>query len=480
MAPVGIVRAMNGLDDARLRWLYARCNTRELIQGTRGDDLLTDLDMADESGESPRDRQGATKLRRRVLATVVSGEEIRRPILFSGLIGSGKSAELRRLVSCLRDEDGYLVAVGDADETLEVGAPLNISDFFAVMVHEAERALLAVERDRGAPSAGERTGFRGLWAWFRSLDAELHLMDRGGALGDVDDPIALGEAVVRELRLGSQMRQRMRDVVALHPTGFVEQVRGAFDDFLRRARAAGKPEMVFVFDSIDHFRGDSSSWRAVLEGARALFGGPWLALPVSTVYTVPVSLAVESGLDIEFMPMVNVRRKQDGRCVPQGYRVLRELVVKRFPPDDLAVLFGADAVEARIERLITESGGFPGALIQLLIETLHRAQVGVVPAVSDRDFERILRRAGEARRTYVRLLGTAAIELLSRVHEARALDIGDDLMEERRHLLARLLNESMIVRYVNGDDWWDVHPWGRELIKLPPLPRCADAAGRDG
>src|SRR5216683_6746861 len=62
--------------------------------------------------------------------------------LFSGFRGTGKSTELRRLRKHLKDE-GYLVALCDMQDYLNLSTPVDITDFLMAVAVHSERGWLA-------------------------------------------------------------------------------------------------------------------------------------------------------------------------------------------------------------------------------------------------------------------------------------------------------------------------------------------------
>jgi hypothetical protein len=140
-----------------------------------------------------------------------------------------------------------------------------------------------------------------------------------------------------------------------------------------------------------------------------------------------------------------------------GYAAMRSLVEHRVGPDDLRALFGAD-VGLCVERIITASGGYPRELIRLLQEMIFAADPAVPPA----EFDQVLRRAGDEVRRVVRF-HAEAIDWLGSVAETRTLPTNN---EEERALATRMLAESVVLRYLNDDEWWELHPAVRGMFEI--------------
>jgi len=189
---------------------------------------------------------------------------------------------------------------------------------------------------------------------------------------------------------------------------------------------------------------------------------PWLRLFIPTLYTVPPQLVLHAQLPVEFMPMVKLHPPGDptNRRAP-GYQALRTLVVRRIPLADVQALFGdIDEAAARvlIDKMIEQSGGYPRVLIQILSEMLLNA----TPTVSAASFQRCLRRLADRFRAPVRFY-SESVPWLARVALHHTLEARD---EEERGIGVRMIQYNVVLAYLNGYDWWDVHPWIREMDEI--------------
>lgn len=447
-----------GLDFATLKLLYGRCRPDEAL--APGDERLVDLDRDPPDGSSPpRGERWSEILRREVKLA----EDKPLCLLFSGLRGSGKSTELLRLVDRLTEDD-YLMVLLDVDERIDLNTPLNLTDLMLLMLYESERAVLRAEDD-DQEKATRVGAFARMWNWVTTTD--VNLKTELGA--DFEAPLVPGlkAKIVGELKTKTLLRDRVRAVVESRPTAFLGEIREAFDDLRKRTDALGRQGLVAVVDSLEHLQGTSTNWKEVIDSAEQLFNSSMIQLPVHTLYTVPPSVVLRLKRDVTFIPMVKLRTRDGGTEYAPGHAAMRELVEKRIGRDRLVALFGSEHCDASVRELVTVSGGYPRALVSQLLDVLVQAREGVVPAVSQQEFKRILTRAGSKLRQLVNSDGDVAIALLKRVADTKTLTTSSD---DERWIASRLLDSNVLLRYLNDADWWDVHPWVRDMDGVVASP----------
>jgi hypothetical protein len=117
-------------------------------------------------------------------------------------------------------------------------------------------------------------------------------------------------------------------------------------------------------------------------------------------------------------------------------------------------IFG-DKSEARIERLIDWSGGYPREIVRLLQRYLGTPMEKW--PLSDGDFERVLNQIAD---DYRKIVGTGTYEWLARVAVQQYLVLEGDA---DREIADRLLQNNAILRYLNDRDWFDIHPAVRQI-----------------
>src|SRR5687767_15921346 len=130
------------MDLKTLRKLYNACNPEEALDPD--DPRNVDIDAGSNDGHV----RGDNWVRRLAREIELSGDT---PVCkyFTGLPGSGKSTELRRLAARLRskqqDRANLLPVIIDAEETLDITAEIDIPDIMIALIYGTERQILQAE-----------------------------------------------------------------------------------------------------------------------------------------------------------------------------------------------------------------------------------------------------------------------------------------------------------------------------------------------
>ena len=400
-------------------------------------------------------------------------------LLCSGLRGSGKSTELLRLTARLSDDSperaNLLPVLIDAEEVLDLTAPVDVPDLLMAMLYETERAVLREEK-RPEDEAMHEGAFERLWGLVRRMSVESVKVEFGaGAEGSVAAPGvgAKGTAsskVVAELKVSPSLRKQVRDAVANGLSTFLGQVEREFRKLEQRAVAKGRSGLVVIVDSLEKLQGTSETFEEVLNSVERVFanGAPYLRLPVHVIYTVPPPMLVRMPTDsVRFLPMIKLRTwgrepvegavVARGKPFPEGVAVAREMVRRRVPNGALAELLGPD-FEGRLRAIIQWSGGYPRELLRLM----QRVMTAERFPLSDRLFRRALTQAADESSRIVFSNGRRALDMLAKVYLTQKLTV-----DPGEHVPAdRLLTGNLILRYSNDKEWDDVHP---ALLEPPAL-----------
>lgn len=429
---------------AELRPIYNACNPDEAL--SPGDPRNVDFDALYRRADAVRGLQWARRMARQIeLAGSV-------PVckLFTGLRGSGKSTELRRLMSMLAaDPNPHLLPVLiDALEMLDVSAAVDVPDVLATIVFGTERALLQAEGRYPDDATGHGSGRR-LIDWFGRMDNGLEGANAGA--GD------LGQFLLG-MKAQDTLRQRVRRLVGAHMSAFLREVRQELTLMNQRAKDLGFAGLVVIYDSLERLQGINSNWTEVLQSAERMFAGgaPYLQLPVHVLYTVPPAVALRLNVEVHYLPMIKLHDREGARFAA-GYAAAREMIVQRVPEPVLDEILGSARREARLERLIQWSGGFPREIVRLLQALLEVEE----DLTTDREFERVLSRAGDVYRRLV--LASGALALLARVVREKDLRLENEADHEAAD---RLLAAGVVLRYFNDSTWFDLHPAVYEIPQI--------------
>lgn len=419
--------------------LYNACNPEEAL--SPGDRRNVDLNITSSRSEPVRGTDWVARL----------GSDFEladAPVLrmFSGLPGSGKSTELRRLAARLQDPQraNLLPVFVDTETLLDLRVSIEVPDLLLVMFYEAERAVLRLE-SRDPEQALQGGSISRFWAMISRTSVELSKLEAGATVG------AGTGKVVFDLKTNHELRERVRVVMKSNRAAFLREIHDAFQDLQNRAIAGGTAGLVLLVDSLEKLRGMSDNFEAVLKSAEQIFAGgaPYLRVPVHCLFTVPPALVLRLSDDIKLLPMIKLRTRQ-GERFQEGFDAARQIIRLRVPDSALHEIFGPVEAEARVRELIESSGGYPREIVRLLRSILS---VESFP-LDERELKKLLLEAGDAYRRVALGHGVQAMWILARVHVTKKLFVNDN----EREMIDHLVGNNLILRYQNDNEWADVHP----------------------
>lgn len=415
------------------QYYYNQCKPNEPLDPT--DTRNVDFDAEGTEGAQLR---GVSWVER--LASQVELSDEPTCLLFTGLPGSGKSTELRRLSKRLADPHRahLLPVIVEAEEVVDLASAVDIPDLIAAIIYAADKAVLDAEGRESAQAL--RDGYlKRFWQWLTTTEVKLTEAEFG-----VPDVAQL----VLEMKTRPSLRERIRQTVAANFTYFLQEAKAEIQAINKRACARGYSGLVVIFDSLEKLRGISTNWHNVLASAEQVFGSgaPYMQLPVHVIYTVPAALVTRQFERIHFMPMVKLRER-DGTPFSPGVAAMRTLIRKRIPDQHLPAFLGSEA-EERILQLIRASGGYPRETVRLLQTVVSADQL----PISTAGFERV---QNEVRDGYRSVVTASAFDWLARVATDHYLTIAE---EGHRQAADSMLSNNAILRYVNDRDWFDLHP----------------------
>jgi hypothetical protein len=426
-----------------LIFYYEQCDPEEQL--APHDKRNVDIDARGIQGEKPRGVNWSDRMLGQIKLST------KRPlcILFSGLPGSGKSTELKRLVEKLQQPSSkgpFVPVMINAEEVIDLSNPIDIPDILASIVYAAERKVLEIE---GAdPRKALSDGYlRRFWEFLNRTEFELKTA--GVSLKGENLGLPIDAELSVEMKNRPSLRERIRSIISEKLTTFLKEIHNELEGLNLRIKKRGYQSLVIIFDSLEKLRGMNANYSEVIDSAERLFGNeaPHMQLPVHVIYTVPpVLLSRTSIKDINFMPMIKLYNQGDTTPFPPGLDTVRELIRRRIPDAVLAELLG---------RIIQQSGGYPRELIRLL-QAVLRVNPDSLP-ISEDEFERIFQEVSD---DFSRFIPTTSFPWLARVFVSGLLEIED---EEQRRLIDKMLSSNGILRYLNTKEWFDLHPAVRNL-----------------
>lgn len=435
--------------DKKLRARYfKRCDPRESLPPE------DDRNVFDDVVAKARGRDWVEVLADRIEVSELSG--LKACEFFTGLPGSGKSTELRRLEARLEAPDSahLLTVYIDADLVIDLYGTIDVTDvLMAILARTEERVLKAEGKDSAiALQDGRLARF---WHWLTTTEVALKGIEASaGAEAGIPEvgKVSMGAKVVADLKTRPTLRATVRETLANHVAPFVAKAREAMEELDDRAKARGYAGLAVIFDSLEKLQGTTESWKAVLDSAERVFSrrAADLVLPVHVLYTIPMALILRMRVPVTLLPMLKLFERNGTPAA--GFEAAREIVRKRVPDEALNTFFGPTNREARLKRLIEWSGGYPREIVRLLQNCIAE------PKLDEDLFTRILSMAGDE---YRRTVLASAYPWLARVF----LDKPDQILdaEEHREMVDRLLQNNVLLGYLNGTLWFDVHPAVRTL-----------------
>jgi hypothetical protein len=377
--------------------------------------------------------------------------------LFTGNRGTGKTTELLRLATILREYDCE-VFYADMADYLTLTQRIEVSDFLiSVLGAFSEKIAERFTEDPGKPSFFER---------IRSfLNANVQFNEIKVPAGWIEFKAALQHNPTFKEQLQEKTRSVIEQLVKQARDFALEAAQ-----YVRGQRANPDGKIVLIVDSVERLRGvgDTADIREVFKSAETLFSSHAEKLrftALNVVYTVPPYLSalagalgsVYAGGRIYALPSVHIYE-----CCPQpgdepepyaeGLAKMREVVERRS--SDWRDFFA----DAQLARLAQHSGGDLRDFLRMLRLAVARVlQSGKLP-VSDTlitDAEDAVRGdmlpIADDDRDWLRKI------MASHKPELPSLDALPDF--------ARLQEGKYLLHYRNGEDWYDVHPLLRAEVK---------------
>lgn len=354
----------------------------------------------------------------------------------SGFKGCGKTAELTRLRRQL-EQDGYRVAWMDIEDYFNPLVPMDTPRLPHAL---AAGFALALDHDpNGAP----------LKRFFQFLSRIRPKATVSASAEAPMGPVTVGVELTATVRDDASFAHAARTAYNTNRRTFREEFHAFFRDLIA---TLGDQPIVFIVDSIDHFRGigdDFEQVRASVESAFIELADDLQIPGLHIIYTVPIYLEVGLGT---VRHVVNVKlRERDGTPYEPGIQALRDVLEARAPGRDIDRL--TDDVVLR--ALIAGSGGMFRDLLRLTGELLISNESLPLDAAA-------LDRASMAlREPYVTVLTAEQRGILRKVDESHELYTDKGAKADE----TQLISMGAILRYPNSHTtWFDVHPLLKPLL----------------
>lgn len=388
--------------------------------------------------------------------------------LLTGFRGNGKSTELRRLRKKLEEADCQVFLVNMLDYVL-MTRPLELSDFILSLMAALASAVEESTDDALKPLS------RSYWKrlqHFLQTEVELEKIDL-----ELKGPAAAAKLGFK-LKTDPEFKSRVQKHLEGHLTRLVQDAREFVDELttaIRRQTHNPDKKVVFLVDSLEQLRGVGEETDKIYASVVELFSGQAanLSFPkLHVVYTVPPYLTVLApnlgrnlgGHPITQWPNIHVRTKQ-GAPDPEGLGLMETIISRRHqgwreivPQDFLCELAQASGGDLRdFFRLLREA-----------VIGLRTKQLKAPEAPLD---ETIIQRVIQQLHNDLLPLAEDDARWLAKIHASKQASLNS---ERSLPGLARFLDSNLIMNYLNGEPWYDIHPL---LIKdIEPYLSTPDAA----
>ena len=365
--------------------------------------------------------------------------------LVTGHRGSGKSTELKCLQGLL-DQSGFFTVYLDIEETLDLADVeyLDVLVAVACALDETARARKLRISDELVKAVGD---------WFAETvlteeerrDVDLTLKTEYGVGLNVKMPLfaRMMAAITGQIRSGGSARTETRRKLERRLPVLMERLNELVDNVTVQAVKKGYKGLVVIIDSLEKMNltvlegGQTNHSLLFVEHAEQL-----KALNCHVVYTVPISLLYDRNLgaaftNVDVIPMVKITEDDGLTLCAAGRDLLFEVVARRM---DVDAVFDQPNT---LRDLVMASGG----VVRDLMRLIRFACDYTDECIDERSAQRA---TVKMVREYERLIQREDLELLAQVHRERHLP--------GSAALSRLMYNRLVLPYVNGDRWMDVHP----------------------
>ncbi|MDM8546377.1 hypothetical protein QUF61_07770 [Candidatus Venteria ishoeyi] len=368
--------------------------------------------------------------------------------LLTGFRGNGKSTELRRLKWKL-EAQGCVVVLIDMANYMLFTKPVEISDFtLSLMAGLSVQIQEKYQLDNVTESYWERLS--------HFLDSEVQF-EFSAKLNNV----SLGMGLKNDPGFKKSLQKALRG----HYGNITQQAREYVTDLVTKLREKQQDpdlKVVLLVDSVEQIRGIgiSDEAQAIHDSVRELFYGQAgsLRFPLlHVVYTIPPFLpplmpgiGKAFGAPVVSWPNVHVRKK-NGEDDKDGLKLLEDIITRRYM--NWRQFFNRD----QLQRLSRATGGDLRDFFRVLREALIAASV-TEDGVTDAIVEQVKNRL---RREHLPIAIDDA-RWLAKVHDSKGVELES---VDKLAVLERFFDNNLIMNYLNGEDWYDVHPLLLEEVR---------------
>ncbi len=435
-----------------------RDTKRRLLKSCRIDEPVPPDDPRHYDFDAPSQRLRGEPWRQKMIEVIDYHPDEPTTQIVTGLPGSGKTTELRRVEAELKDL-GYHVVFADAGAWIRDDEPIVPSAIQLALV----LSLYPAGKPDSLPRWLQEYAIR-LW---KLLSSEVEIADLQAGI----DGVRLKLELSTDDSLFQEVTRRLRKL-----RGWRKKVFALLD----QASKSAQDRLVLILDGLEKRATGDLFGAEEREKHRNHWFGAFLVHtrdlkpPVHVIYTVPpfmvrraAPIGQRFGHELRFLPMIRVLEGDVGDSErpavhAPGLRAMREALYLRVA----AEWFEDEVIPA---WLAFHSGGYMRDLLRLVSECIYACPEGsrITRQIAERAAERV-------RQTYREGLETSQSELLQTVHKEREFPLESGEQEQR---MDGLLQDHLMLRYHNAQSWYDAHPllWSQLDIEVPRWKEIAEA-----
>ena len=375
--------------------------------------------------------------------------------LLSGQRGSGKSTGLLRLKKML-EEQNCTVFLCNMRDYLNLTEPVEVSDFLIAAMGALTES---VQQDYGKDFTVE-----GYWQRITSFlqqEVQIEGSDINAGIGTIKASLKEDPSFKRQLQ--QHLRGHVAKVI-MEAHKFAREI----VTFIRQHHHHDDKKVVLILDSVEQLRGVGEGAKAVYDSVENLLSAHAEKLHLDmlhVVYTIPPYLTplapnvgAQYGGFVYNMPCIPVLTRDtnaDNGVLEdaKGLDIFEKIISKRR--DDWQQVFTSE----QLHHMCLSTGGDLRELFRLIREVLSLASItessfpvsSKLIAEVESQFRREMLPIPENDKRWLQNIAATKNVRLEQV---------EDLDQ-----LARFFDNKLVLNYVNGDDWYDVHPLIRDAIK---------------
>jgi hypothetical protein len=380
--------------------------------------------------------------------------------LLTGFRGNGKSTELLRLKKLLEDSGCRVFLVNMLDYVL-MTKPLALSDFTLSLMAALAGSVEKEEKELAPLSMS-------YWERLQSfLTSEVKLDNITLGIKDSGGVANLG----LQLKTDPEFKRQIQKHLEGHLTRLVKEACEFVDELVLKIRSLDKDKdkkVVLLVDSIEQLRGVGNEAKKIHDSVVELFSGQSANLlfpKLHVVYTVPPYLPALAhnlgrslgGHPITQWPNIHVRQKKGNKPDGKGMEIMTTVIERRFPSWQSII------PKETLHELAEKSGGDLRDFFRLVRECaviLRMARLNDEKAILSSILkERVIQQLTND----LLPISNEDIKWLGEIHKTKSASLPT---EKELPALARFLDSNLIMNYLNGEPWYDVHP-----LLIPEIER---------